>query len=119
MMPTLYLIEMTVADLERSLAWYTAWLGIGAAVVDRAGGFAMFEPEGVRLSLKQGTPLAGTTLFTFEVDDLDAELVRLAGLGIAPDGPIKSSDEGYRRARFRDPDGQALSLFGWTSEPEA
>lgn len=113
MMPTLYFIELTVADLDRSLAWYAAWLDVSPAVIDRAHGFALFEPGEVRVSLKVGTPTAGTTLFTFETADLDAELARLAAAGIVPDGPIKPSPEGYRRARFRDPDGQGLSLFAW------
>lgn len=112
-MTMLYLVEMTVSDLNRSLAWYTIWFDLEPALIDREHAFALFEPQGVRVTLKQGTPVVGSTLLTFEVANLEAALYRLKSHGIQPEGDIKVSHEGYHRARFRDPDGHAVSLFAW------
>jgi hypothetical protein len=79
-----------------------------------ADGFALLGGEGMRVALKKGTPCPGGVLLNFEVDDLDAWLGRLAGLGVTLEGEVKSSPEGYRRARLRDADAYEISLFVWT-----
>jgi catechol 2,3-dioxygenase-like lactoylglutathione lyase family enzyme len=104
-------VELSVRDWPGSVAWYRDVLGLGVLLRDEAGAFALLAAGPARLALKQGDPCPAGVLLAFEVGDLDAWLARLAGLGVWPEGPVKSSAEGYRRARLRDPDGHAVSLF--------
>ena len=39
-------------------------------------------------------------------------------VGVVPDGAVKASGEGYRRARFADPDGVTVVLFEWCRPAE-
>jgi catechol 2,3-dioxygenase-like lactoylglutathione lyase family enzyme len=98
--PTLYMTELRVADLERSVAWYEA---LGLRVVMRDDGFALLEAESGRLALKVGTPGPGGVVVHFQVAEL-------------PPGEVKVSDEGYRRVRLSDPDGYAVVLFVWEEQ---
>jgi catechol 2,3-dioxygenase-like lactoylglutathione lyase family enzyme len=115
MIETLYMVELIVADWSRSLRWYCDVLGLQPALSVEADRFALFETEGLRLALKEGEARPGSVRLTFEVDDLAAQLARLAALGVVLEGEVKVSREGYRRALFRDPDGHGLSLFEWMS----
>jgi predicted enzyme related to lactoylglutathione lyase len=113
----LYLVELTVSDWPASVAWYGAVLGWELVRKDDAGRFALFQGGPTRLALKEGVARPGTVLLTFEVGGLAAHLERLARLGVVPEGPVKASPEGYRRALLRDPDGYRLSLFEWCPAP--
>ena len=106
-------VELTVADWAGALAWYRHTLGLGVVLEVAADQFALLQAGTCRLALKGGRPQPGTVLLTFEVQDLDAELRRLSGRGVVPEGPPKGSPEGYRRVHLRDPDGYRLSLFEW------
>ena len=77
----------------------------------------LFAAGPARVALKGGEGGRGGALLAFEVDDLDAWIERLRENGVGLDGSVKLSPEGYRRARFRDPDGHELSLFEWRSHP--
>jgi predicted enzyme related to lactoylglutathione lyase len=110
----LYLVELTVADWPLSLGWYRDRLGLPVVLIDTPNEYALLQAGGVRLALKAGRPDPGSVRLTFDVADLDSELERLAANGILPDGPCKSSPEGYRRALLRDPDGYRLCLFEWS-----
>jgi catechol 2,3-dioxygenase-like lactoylglutathione lyase family enzyme len=115
MIETLYMVELIVADWSRSLRWYCEVLGLQPALTVEADRFAMFETDGLRLALKEGEVRVGSIHLTFKVDALDAQLARLATLGVKPEGDVKQSPEGYRRVLLRDPDGHLLSLFEWLS----
>ena len=106
-------IELTVADWPAAVSWYRDVLGLALQLEDPAGRFALFETGDSRLALKEGVPEPGTVLLSFEVDDLDAELHRLAGLGVGLEAPEKVSSEGYRRAMLGDRDGYRICLFEW------
>lgn len=106
----LHMVELAVADLPASLAFYRDRLGLPVELVDAAGGFALLHAGG-RLALKRGTPGGGATVH-LEVAALDAVLQRL---GETAD--VKASPEGYRRAKLRDPDGYAVVLFEWVTAP--
>jgi catechol 2,3-dioxygenase-like lactoylglutathione lyase family enzyme len=110
------MVEPTVSDLPRSIAWYSDVLGLKLTLLDDANGFALLEGAPGRISLKRGTPKAGEVRLHFEVGDLDAELVRIAAFGFVPVSAIKSSDEGYRRAVLHDPDGHEVALFEWAAD---
>ncbi len=109
----LYLVQLMVADWPASLAWYRDRLGLPVVLVDERHRFALLQAGAPRLALKEGRPELGSMRLTFEVDGLAAELVRLAGHGIVPRGPIETSPEGYRQVLLRDPDGYDVCLFEW------
>lgn len=111
MIRNLAFVELTVADWSASVAWYRDVLGLEVQLLDEVGAFALLRAGGGRLALKAGKPEPGSVLVTFEVDDLPAELSRLAAHGVVPESPLKASPEGYRRALLRDPDGYRLCLF--------
>ena len=108
-MPALFMVELAVADVAASRRWYEAALGLTAALEDPATGFALLEDgRGGRLALKPGAPAPGGVTLHFEVPDLEAAL-----RGLAADGPVTASAEGYREAFVRDPDGYRVGLFAW------
>ena len=113
----LYMVEPTVSDLPRSVAWYSDVLGLKLTLPDEAHGFALLEGPAGRISLKRGSPHPGGVRLHFEVADLDAELERIAAFGVRTASAIKSSEEGYRRALLHDPDGYEIALFEWLSDP--
>jgi catechol 2,3-dioxygenase-like lactoylglutathione lyase family enzyme len=107
------MVELTVSDWPAAVDWYRDVLGLGLLLRVEADRFALFQAGPARLALKAGEAAPGGALLAFEVDDLSAWLKRLAGRGVAPEGPVKVSPEGYRQALLRGPDGQRLSLFEW------
>jgi catechol 2,3-dioxygenase-like lactoylglutathione lyase family enzyme len=104
----LHFIELQVSDWVASVAWYRDTLGLEVVLLDAAAQFALLQTGPGRIALKAGTPTPGGILLAWEVDDLAAWQSRLAL------EDVKSSREGYRRARFTDPDGYTLTLFEWT-----
>ncbi len=112
------MVEPTVSELPRSIAWYSDVFGLELTLLDEANGFALLEGGAGRISLKRGTPVIGGVRVHFEVRDLDEELARIAIFGVLPVSAIKSSAEGYRRAVLHDPDGYEIALFEWV-KPES
>jgi catechol 2,3-dioxygenase-like lactoylglutathione lyase family enzyme len=107
---TFFMTEIAVADFDASLAWYRDRLGLQVEHLDAANRFVLLRAEGGgRLALKAGTPSPDGVILHFEVRNLDAELVRFDAIT----EPLKASDEGYRRAVVRDPDGYVVGLFEW------
>ena len=113
---TLFMIQVKVADLSASLAWYGGMLGLRVLLEDRPNGFALLGAGAAKLALKQsggkGTG-RGAVGLTFEVEDLAAERARLLGLGLAIAEPAENREEGYREVRLADPDGTPIRLFSW------
>ena len=103
-------VELLVSDWPASVAWYRDVLGLRPIMSDEAGRFALFDAGDARIALKAGEPHVGGVLLAMEVDDLDGWVARL---GERVDGAIRASEEGYRRARLRDPDGYEIVLFEW------
>jgi catechol 2,3-dioxygenase-like lactoylglutathione lyase family enzyme len=103
-------VELAVADWPAAVAWYRDVLGLPVLLLDEAGRFALLGGDAGRVALKAGEPLPGSVRLAFQVDDLRAELARLAAYGVFPEGPLKGSAEGYTRALLRDPDGYQLCL---------
>jgi predicted enzyme related to lactoylglutathione lyase len=114
-----YMVELPVADFAAMRGWLRDVLGLRETRVDEANGFAMWEwAPGGRLAIKRSgqAPLASSCLIHLEVIDLRVTLVRLAALGVRPTDPIKTSDEGYRRAIIASPEGHRFCLFEWACE---
>jgi catechol 2,3-dioxygenase-like lactoylglutathione lyase family enzyme len=107
------MVELAVADLAVSMAWYRDRLRLTVELHDAARGFALLGDGRHRLALKQGPAVSGNVKLAFQVDDLEAERQRLAGLGSDPEGPLRVSHEGYQSLKYRDPDGIAVELFEW------
>jgi predicted enzyme related to lactoylglutathione lyase len=111
--PALYLVELTVGDWPAAVAWFGAVLDVSPRSFPGSEPYALFETASGRVALKRGAPHPGGILLALEVEDLTAELDRLAGRGIVPAEPPKVSAEGYRRAMLHAPDGHRVSLFEW------
>lgn len=104
--------EVRVADLVASRRWYVDVLGLRPILDDGGGRFVLLEAGGGRVALKEGPAAGGrgAVRLVFRVGDVEAERVRLVGLGVAVGG-VTASPEGYREARLADPDGTPIHLF--------
>lgn len=108
-----YMVELEVRDWAASVAWYRDTLGLPVALLDAPRQFVLFEGDGLRLSLKGGTPTPGGVRLYWRVGDLQRERDRLVAAGVTETAPVAASAEGYRRAVFADPDGYSVGLFEW------
>ena len=119
-------INMTVADLDRSINFYTRLLdlsirwkgqtsnGLPAAHIgDDHCYLALFEARTPDPATPKDYELVGLNHFGIVVDDLDAMKVRLAELGIEVKSE-QSYDPG-RHAYFFDPDGLEVELVEYRS----
>lgn len=100
-----------VTDLSRSLEWYSA---IGFVAGQRFGPWQDMAVSGeTRFALHEGSRGEGppTSVPSFRVEDLDAEIGRLGAMGINPtDAGI--TDTGVARfTTFTDPDGNEIQLL--------
>lgn len=112
---TLHMVEIRVRDWLLSRAWYETFLGKFAKIVDDRHEFMLIELAGTSIAIKAGDCQPGSTTLVLNTANLDAEVSRLAEVGMLPAEAEKNSDEGYRRLIYRDPDGQRLILFQWLS----
>lgn len=98
-----------VSDLDDSLEWYRT---IGFESGPRYETWQILAVDGdTRFALHQGIRQEGpsTAVVSFRVQDLEAEIARLAGLGIEPRDEI--TDYGPARfTTFVDPDGNEIRL---------
>jgi catechol 2,3-dioxygenase-like lactoylglutathione lyase family enzyme len=101
-----YMCELGVTDMSAAVGWWSNLLSAEPAMRDDANGFVLFAPSGGRVALKRGGTNRGTV--HFQVSDLLGELHRLF-----TSSEVKQSDEGYRRAKLHDPDGNVVVLFEW------
>ncbi len=108
-MPNVCLAGLTlhVADLERSLAFYTRIPG-ATVEVHRPGLIAILRIGEGRLGLLQRA--AGRFHMEFEVNDLDALYETLHKAGIEPKGPPVRHPWGDRDFQVVDPDGFVLEF---------
>jgi lactoylglutathione lyase len=116
---------LRVADLERSLAFYTA---VGYEVVGSVPGTAfghltmlkLPDDDFVTIELVHGPtregvhPGTGLSHFVVKVESLDATVTELAARGVdaeAPGSPDGSDD--FRTTWITDPDGNRIELVQW------
>lgn len=115
-MPTLFMVELAVADVAAARAWYESALGLTASHTDPATGFVLLsDGRHGRVALKPGAPVPGGVTLHFEVPDVGA---LLAGGRVVPDGPEVVSREGYCEVFVRDPAGYRVGLFSWDGTRE-
>lgn len=123
-------VNLTVSDLDRSVAFYRDLLGLrvrwqreagdlpaAAHVGDDRHYIAMFQaaPGGGRPTVDYEA--VGLNHFGFVVDDLDAARTRLLELGATPHG--EADYEPGRRLYFYDPDGIEVELIQYDTRPVA
>jgi catechol 2,3-dioxygenase-like lactoylglutathione lyase family enzyme len=109
----LNLVVLTTADPDRLKAFYTA-LGMAFTAERHGSGPPHFAGRvgDVVLELYPLPEPAGTVepvRLGFAVDDVDAVLRSLAGLGVRRVTPPRLTEWGYRGV-VRDPDGRAVEL---------
>jgi catechol 2,3-dioxygenase-like lactoylglutathione lyase family enzyme len=100
-----------VTDLDRSVDWYRR-LGIDAG--PRHGSWQAMAVDGeARLGLHQGErPARGSTAgIAFRVEDLDAEMARLAAEGVHPTEREVTDTGSGRFITYLDPDGNEIQLI--------
>jgi predicted enzyme related to lactoylglutathione lyase len=110
-------IALTVADVDRSVAFYRDTLGL--RYLFAAGPtLAFLDAAGIRLMLSAGegefTPGSSTVLY-FRVKDIDAEHAAIASRGAtfvdAPHLVAKMPDHELWMCFLKDPDGNVLGLM--------
>ncbi len=102
---TLYMAELAVQSLERSIAFYQKTLHGELVLHDAARHFALLQfPISGRLALKQKEPNPGGVRLHWEVSDLTPWV---------ENRPIHTSHEGYRCVQLHDPDGYDITIFQW------
>jgi catechol 2,3-dioxygenase-like lactoylglutathione lyase family enzyme len=100
-----------VRDLDSSLDWYRAF---GLEPGPRHGTWQEIAVSGgTRFALHEGHRAEGpsTSVTSFRVDDLDAEIERLSKGGIEPSDPEVTDTGAARFATFTDPDGNEIQLL--------
>jgi predicted enzyme related to lactoylglutathione lyase len=99
-----------VADLNRAKAWYTEVFG-KAPYFDQTF-YVGFEIGGFELGLlPEGQPGTTGSVAYWGVDDIDAEVARIVGLGASVHGPITDVGEQIKVAELKDPFGNLLGLI--------
>jgi predicted enzyme related to lactoylglutathione lyase len=111
-------VELQARDWDALLAWYQEVLGMTVIVVEEDDRFAMLQAPGggAILHLASDHPdLAASTEENrlgpvFNVDDFDAVLGGLKSKGVKVDPVVDGEGDGYRLARFWDPEGNRLHI---------
>ena len=119
---------LRVADLDRSLAFYTA-IGyeiVGSVPETPLGQLTMLKLPGdefVTIELvhdpTRGEVSVGTGLshFVIKVESLDATISELAARGIDADEPVSpDSSDDFRTTWVVDPDGNRIELVQWPAD---
>jgi uncharacterized glyoxalase superfamily protein PhnB len=116
-------VSLTVDDPEASAAFLVEHFGFTVAMA--ADGFASLAREDVGTSvvfLRRGLPTlpadqrddhAGGLILAFVVDELEAELARLQGEGVAITMPLTEEPWGERAFQVRDPNRVIVQLVDW------
>ena len=94
---------------------------VGLALSYRSGdAWAEFDAGAARFALHGvdgDAPPCGTA--SFVVEDLDAEKIRLEGLGVGFDEHVGEVEGFARFATFRDPDGHPVQLIEYAARRES
>ncbi|MHC4914112.1 MAG: VOC family protein [Planctomycetota bacterium] len=113
-------VAIGCSDLEKVTAFYVETLGFKEA-------FRLERPDSplgivyidagpdcfIELLERDADPVerVGLAHICLEVEDLEGELERLAGLGVKAEGPINQGCDGNLQAWVADPEGNRLELM--------
>ncbi|WP_020673045.1 VOC family protein [Amycolatopsis nigrescens] len=104
------LAVVPVTDHDTAIAWYTELLE-RAPDTRPMPGLAEWQVTGAGLiQVFADRARAGRTLLNLAIDDLDAEISRLAGHGVRV-GEVSTVTSGARLATVTDPDGNTITLI--------
>ena len=112
-MPRLNQVTITVNDYAKSVVFYRA-LGLKQIVDSPENAYARFETGGGATISIQADPeekISATTAIYLECDDIDAEVDRLARLGVPFEHGPRNQPWMWREARLRDPSGNTIFLY--------
>ncbi len=109
-------VALTVADRERSAAFYAEHFGLASRVHDDGHLLILAAPDGALLALSEGQHAAAdlprTTHFGFQAVDRDAVLAARARFGAAGAPEVEWQDSGWMtRVQVLDPDGYRVDVF--------
>jgi len=103
-------VKYPVADLARAKAWFTEVLG-AAPYFDQPY-YVGYSVGGFELGLvPDGTPGTAGSVVYWGVDDIDAEVARIVGLGASVHEEVQEVGEGIKVAELKDPFGNVLGLI--------
>lgn len=103
-------VKYPVADLARATDWFTEVLGAGP-YFDQPF-YVGFSVGGFELGLvPDGTPGTAGAVVYWGVDDIEAEVARIVGLGASVHEPIQEVGEGIKVAELKDTFGNVLGLI--------
>jgi predicted enzyme related to lactoylglutathione lyase len=103
-------VKYPVADLARAKAWFTEVLG-AAPYFDQPF-YVGYSVGGFELGLvSDGTPGTAGSVVYWGVDDIDAEVARIVGLGASVHEAVQEVGEGIKVAELKDPFGNVLGLI--------
>jgi len=103
-------VKYPVADLARATAWFTEVLGAGP-YFDQPF-YVGFSVGGFELGLvPDGAPGTAGAVVYWGVDDIEAEVARIVGLGASVHEPTQEVGEGIKVAELKDPFGNVLGLI--------
>lgn len=147
MIKSMHHVGISVANLERSMAFYTELLGMEVAAPpfplsgqDLEQIMAVPDLQGRMCVVRKGTllielfefaqpkPLAkdanysvsnhGISHFGIEVDDIDHVYQQLLAAGVRFHSPVMSFQRGVKATYGRDPDGNVFELLEMSTSPE-
>lgn len=122
-------VVLVVADLDRSIAFYTGILDL--TLGHRSGPYAQLDTGATRLALYEREAMAATLgvdelaapdpgapsfEIGFKVDDVDAAYRAIVAAGAEPAVEPTDRDWGQRTAYVRDPDGYLIELAQQTED---
>ena len=84
-----------------------AWFNTGNMVLEF---WQFIQPQTPALPVDRAFSDAGYNTFALEVGDLEAEIQRLAAVGVLQESPMRLG-QGMKEVFFKDPDGNVLSLI--------
>ena len=94
--------------------------GFASLTRDDAGMHVIFLRRGLpTLPADQRDDRAGGLILAFTVEDLEGELARLQGEGVAITMPLTSEEWGERAFQVRDPNGVIVQLVDWNAAVSA
>lgn len=111
--PRLGYVNVTVSDIDRSVAFFRDTVGLPLNFADAQFGYASFATRGASFAVVQapdGEAAGRHTGVGFVVDDLDAAHAELVEKGVAFTRPPTREPWGGYMAIFTDPDGNTYYL---------